>query len=332
MTVDRGPALVTGAAGFVGRAVVAALRRHDVAVRAGVRSASGAHGFPRCDGLDVVRIDLRDARSLPAALEGVRSVYHFAAVMRGGGARDELYAVNVEGTRTLWQCAADAGVERALCCSSASVYGLLAGSAHPIAESATPRAVEPYGRAKLEGEQVALEIGRARGVVTVIIRPAAVLGPGERSAFGRAIRRAALTRLLMPGRFPHHRFSFVHVADVAEAAVHVMSLPEPDGEIFNVAVETPISFEAAFRVYLDVLRRSGGSLWRPALLARLSAYVQRRPALARWLLDGGGRFRPAFPVGQLERELVFTSRKLLATEFRYAWSDFGKVLASCVAA
>jgi len=117
----------------------------------------------------------------------------------------------------------------------------------------------------------------------------------------------------------------------------VMRLPDADGEIFNVAVEPPISFAHAFEAYLDVLRRSrsegrGGSwLWRPALLARLSAMVQRRPALARRLLDGAGRFSPVYPVWQLDRELIFTSRKLLATDFRYAWSDFADVLASCIA-
>jgi UDP-glucose 4-epimerase len=338
VTVRGGIALVTGASGFVGREVVAALCRRGIAVRAGVRTRGGAGRRRGCTGAETVHLDLRDIDSVRAALDGVTAVYHFAAVMRSGR-RDELEVVNVQGTEQLWHAAADCGVERALYCSTVSVYGLLAGSGHPIAESTAPRAIEAYGRAKLAGECAALAIGRARAMTTVVIRPAAVLGPGERSAFGRAIRRAALSRLLIPGRYPHNRFSYVHVADVAEAAVHVMELPDPDGEIFNVAVEPPISFAQAFEVYLDVLRRSrrggagggGNWLWRPALLARLSAFVQRRPTLARRLLDGTGRFSPVFPVWQVDRELIFTSRKLLATNFRYVWSDFGDVLASCIA-
>lgn len=330
MSVPDGLALVTGAGGFIGREVVAALRRRGVRVRAGVRGTAAVQRLEGQDGLEPVCVDLRDPQSLRDALDGVTAVYHFAAVMRGRRG-DELHAVNVAGTEHLWHCAADRGVARALYCSTASVYGLLAASGQPVAESAPTRAIEPYGRAKLAGERAALAIGRDRGLATVVIRPAAVLGPGERSAFGRAIRRAALTRLLMPGRFPQHRFSFVHVADVAEAAVHVMGLPDAAGEIFNVAVEDPISFADAFEVYLGVLRRGGGALWRPALLARLSAFVQRRPALARRLLQERGRYSPAYSVWRLDRELVFTSRKLLATDFRYAWSDFGEVLTSCVA-
>jgi nucleoside-diphosphate-sugar epimerase len=330
MTAKGDVALVTGAAGFVGREVVSALLRRGVAVRAGVRTSADARRFTGVPELEGVIVDLLDARTLRNALEGVRAVYHFAAVMRGRGGQEEIYRANVTGTENLWNVAAECGIERALYCSTASVYGLLAGSEHPISESATPKAIEPYGRAKLEGECVALKVGHRRGVGTRVIRPAAVLGPGERSTFGRAIRRAALTRLLMPGTYPHNRFSFVHVADVAEAAIHVMRIPDGDGEVFNVAVDRPISFDDAFQVYLAVLERSGNAFWRPRMLARLSAFVQRHPRLSTWLVRNGS-YGPVFPVWQLDRELIFTSKKLLDTDFQFAWRDFGDILDSCLA-
>lgn len=330
MTVNGDPALVTGAAGFIGREVVSALVRSGVAVRAGVRKSADVRRFNTPPKLEGVILDLLDERSLRNALEGVRAVYHFAAVMRGRGGREELYMANVTGTRNLWEGAAACGVKRALYCSTASVYGLLAASEQPISEDVTPKAIEPYGRAKLEGESVALEIGQSSGVGTRVIRPAAVLGPGEGSTFGRAIRRAALTRLLLPGMYPHNRFSFVHVADVAEAAVHVMGIPDADGEVFNVAVDRPISFHDAFQVYLAVLGRSGHAFWRPLMLAQLSAFVQRHPHLSTWLVRRGN-YGPVFPVWQLDRELVFTSKKLLDTDFQFTWEDFGDVLASCIA-
>jgi dihydroflavonol-4-reductase len=330
VTVNGDVALVTGAAGFVGREVVSALLRKGVAVRAGVRKSADVRRFNRAPKLEGVIVDLLDARSLRKALEGVGAVYHFAAVMRGRGGREELYRANVTGTKNLWNGAAACGVKRALYCSTASVYGLLASSEHPISEDVTPKAIEPYGRAKLEGENVALQVGHSRGVGTRVIRPAAVLGPGERSTFGRAIRRAALSRLLIPGTYPHNRFSFVHVADVAGAAVHVMGIPDADGEVFNVAVDRPISFHDAFQVYLTVLGRSGNAFWRPRMLAQLSAFVQRHPRLSMWLV-GRGTYGPVFPVWQLDRELVFTSKKLLDTDFQFAWQDFGDVLASCIA-
>jgi nucleoside-diphosphate-sugar epimerase len=330
VTANGEVALVTGAAGFVGREIVSALLQNGVNVRAGVRKFSDLRRFHRSGKLEGVVVDVLDTRSLHNALDGVDAIYHFAAVMRGRGGREELHRANVTGTKNLWKGAAEHGVKRALYCSTASVYGLLAGSDLPISEDVLPKAIEPYGRAKLEGESLALEIGRNGGVGTRVIRPAAVLGPGERSTFGRAIRRAALTRLLLPGTYPHRRFSFVHVADVAQAAVHVMGIPDADGEVFNVAVDRPISFDDAFQVYLTVLERSGNAFWRPRTLARLSALVQRHPRLLTWL-GRRGNYGPVFPVWQLDRELVFTSRKLLATEFEFAWSDFADVLESCLA-
>lgn len=330
MTATADVALVTGAAGFVGREVVSALLRNGVAVRAGVRKSSDVRRFNRAPKLEGVIVDLLDARSLRNALEGVGAVYHFAAVMRGRGGREELYTVNVTGTKNLWTAAAECGVKRALYCSTASVYGLLAGSQRPISEDVTPKAVEPYGRAKLQGERVALEVGHNKQVGTRVIRPAAVLGPGERSMFGRAIRRAAFTRLLLPGTYPHNRFSFVHVADVANAAVHVMGIPDADGEVFNVAVDRAISFHDAFQVYLAVLGKSGIAFWHPRMLAQLSAFVQRHPRLSTWLARSGS-YGPGFPVWRLDRELVFTSRKLLDTGFQFVWRDFGDVLESCIA-
>lgn len=134
----------------------------------------------------------------------------------------------------------------------------------------------------------------------------------------------------MPGAYPHNRFSFVHVADVAEAALHVMGIPEADGEVFNVAVDRPISFHDAFQVYLAVLGRSGNAFWRPRMLAHVSAFVQRQPRLSMWLVRRGS-YGPMFPVWQLDRELVFTSKKLMSTDFRFTWEDFGDVLESCLA-
>jgi len=329
MTAAGDVALVTGAAGFVGREVVRSLSRRDVPVRAAVRKAADARRFESMPTVDSVVADLLDTRSLRNALDGVRSVYHFAAVMSGKGNWQEINDVNVTGTENLWNKAAEAGVERALFCSTVSVYGLLAASSQLISENVKPKAVEPYGRAKLLAERTALELGEGRGVSTSVIRPAAVLGPGERSVFGRAIRRAALTRLLVPGTYPHNRFSYVHVSDVAEAAIHVMNLPDGDGELYNVAVEQPISFHDAFEEYLSVLREAGSAFWRPKVLAGISAVLQRYPTALEWLIRSGS-YSPVFPMWRLDRELVFTSKKLMDTGFRFTMPRFADVLESCL--
>jgi nucleoside-diphosphate-sugar epimerase len=322
-------ALVTGASGFIGREVVRALQVRGVAVRAGVHKANDAREFDTIKGVDTKVIDLLDVQSLQTALRSVNEMYHFAAIVNAGRNSKILYKVNVEGTKNLWEAAATCGVDKALYCSSASVYGLLSSAVQPISETVKPKAVEPYGRSKLKGEQAALEMGEARGIATTVIRPAAVFGPKERSAIGGAIRKAALTRVLLPGAYPHKRFSFVHVSDVAEAAIHLMQMHDSAGEVYNVSVETPISFEEAFQDYLRALAKSGRALWRPRVLAQFSSLIQRSPRLSS-ILSRRGKSRMAFPVWQIAHELTYTSKKLFAAGFRFTWQRFEDILWSCI--
>ena len=116
--------LITGATGLVGSALARKLVAEGTAVRALVRS-----GSPRfhLDGLDLefVEGDMRDARSVRAAMAGIRHVFHVAADYRLW-ARDpnEIYAANVDGTRTIMQEAQRVGVERVVYTSSVATIAL----------------------------------------------------------------------------------------------------------------------------------------------------------------------------------------------------------------
>ncbi len=322
-------ALVTGASGFVGRRVVDALLAAGVRVRAGVRHHGVAKALQCCSECEVVVIDICDARSLAGAMRGVDQLYHFAAAVTSHASAAKLQRVNVEGTRSVWESAAAAGVGRALYCSSTAVYGLLAQNGRAVTEDVTPRAVEPYGRSKLLGERAAAEIGSARGIDTVVIRPTAVFGPGEHTHFGSELRKAAVSRILLGGGFNSKHFSFVHVDDVAAAAVHLMQLPERGAGVFNVVAEPPVSYEDAFQSYLRALDGAGRRFLRQRLLGRMSLMVERSPSLARGL-QAHGRHGLAFGVWRPGFDMTFSSARLRKTEFQFRWTDFELVLRSCL--
>lgn len=324
-----GVALVTGASGFIGRHVVRALIDAGWQVRAGIRRQSSAAQLPRHAACVPVLLDLADAASLRRALEGADVLYHFAAVVSAHTSAERLLRTNAEGTRALWESAADAGIRRALYCSSTAVYGLLAQNGHPVTESDRARAIEPYGRSKLMGEDIARGIGTERGVDTVVIRPTAVFGHGEHTHFGGELRRAAVSRIILGGGFRDRHFHFVHAEDVAAAAVHLMRLPEGRGDVFNIVVEPSISYEEAFRHYVRALREASPWYGRQRLLAGLSDAVERRPALARWLHERG-RERLVFRVWRPGFDMTFSSGALRATGFCFRWTDFGAVLRSCL--
>ncbi len=325
----RPSVLVTGATGFVGRAMVRILGNEGFAVRAGIHTAHRrtSSGWPAA--VEEVPLDLRDRPSLLAAMKGVETVYHFAALVDSSASRTHLVRINVEGSRNVWECAAEAGARRALYCSSTAVYGLLTPSNGMIAEDVRPRAIEPYGHSKLMGEQAALAVGATTGLHTTVIRPVAIFGSGEHTPFGKSFRDAVASKLLVAGGFRNRRFSFVQVDDVAGAALHLMRSAIPSGEIFNVAVNEPVTYEDAFESYLRVLSRAGKSFAKIRTLALLSALLHKLPSPAADLAARLGE-RFMFRIWHPGFDRNYSSRKLLGTGFRFRWSNFEDVLSSCV--
>ena len=213
--------LVTGASGFVGSAIAAALRNRGHEVVALVRPSSPRTNL---DPRDLVREgDLSDRGSLAAALKGVRFLFHAAADYRLW-ARDpaEIIRNNVEGARVIMEEALSAGVERIVYTSSVATLklsdGVLATEDHPLAAGA---AIGAYKQSKVAAERLVESMVERNGLPAVIINPSTPIGPRDvrPTPTGRIIVEAALGR--MPA-FVETGLNLVHVDDVA--AGHVAAL------------------------------------------------------------------------------------------------------------
>jgi dihydroflavonol-4-reductase len=173
-------ALVTGGMGFVGANVA----RELVAAGATVRVLARPGGDRRAlEGLrvEIAEGDLRDPASIRRAVAGVQAVYHVAADYRLWTPDPaELYRTNVDGTRTVLEAAAEAGVGRVVHTSSVAALGLPAAGG-PGTED-TPVAlgdmVSHYERSKFLAEQVALDLAR-RGLPVVVVHPSVPFGPWD---------------------------------------------------------------------------------------------------------------------------------------------------------
>lgn len=322
------PILVTGAGGFIGSRLVAGLHRRGIAVRAGVRRPGRTASFIPPE-VPVSGFDMGDAASMAAALRGVGRVFHFAALVDGHAPLAHLREANVDGTRRLLHAAADAGVDQIVYCSTTAVYGLAAARNGPIGEETPPRALESYGRTKMEGEKAARDVADQTGMDLIILRPAAVFGVGEQTGIGQTLRQLAVSRVIMPGTGRDWTFSYVHVDDVVRAVIHVAGQPECAGRTFNVALEPPVPFSVAFAAYRRAVRRAGMRRWRERLLASFSALAQdhtdwphRIPASLRrhWLQ---GLWQPGW-------DLTYSSARLRATGFQFVHTDFTAVLSECL--
>jgi dihydroflavonol-4-reductase len=213
--------LVTGASGFLGSAIAAALRirGHDIRVLA--RPSSPRTNLnpedTLCEG------DLRDRASLATALKGARFLFHAAADYRLW-ARDpeEITRNNLEGTRLIMEEALRAGVERIVYTSSvATLKPIEGGSAtedRPLAEG---EGIGAYKRSKVAAERLVEAMIKRDRLPALIVNPSTPIGPRDvrPTPTGRIIVEAASGR--MPA-FVETGLNLAHVDDVA--AGHLAAL------------------------------------------------------------------------------------------------------------
>lgn len=193
---------MTGATGFIGLNVLAAMDDHDPVAM--VRPTSTAVRVP--DGVETVEGDLRG--DLDAALSGVDAVVHLAAATYDPSSMRE---TNVAGTERLVGAAAAADVERFV---FASTIG-----AHPDVESDPD---STYQQSKVDSE--ALLFGdREYPFEVSAVYPTYILGPRDyRLARYEHVRPVAANRVLVPPLYTYDRYNIVHVADVVGSILHCL--------------------------------------------------------------------------------------------------------------
>ncbi|MDF2555832.1 MAG: 3 beta-hydroxysteroid dehydrogenase/Delta 5--_4-isomerase [Microbacterium sp.] len=181
--------LVTGASGFLGRAVAAELVAAGHEVRTLQRRPS------RVDGATDVLGSVTDGDAVARAADGADGVVHLAAKVSLAGDPEDFRRINVDGTRTLLDAAVRSGAARFVQVSSPSVAHAGSALAGVGADPADPaHARGEYARTKAEAELLALaQDGDALHVVA--IRPHLVWGPGDPQLVGRIVERARRGRL-----------------------------------------------------------------------------------------------------------------------------------------
>ena len=283
-----GTVLVTGASGFVGRAVVNLLQRRGHTVRSAVR-----HSHPGTSA-DTVVVDIGPSTDWAAALDGVDRVVHIAGYAHRRGAQadvDEMLRVNVEGTRSLTAAARRSGVKGLVFISS--IGAVVERSEHSVDETATCQPQNAYGRSKLAAE---IAIAEERGPLrAAVLRSPLVYGkdaPGNFARLVTALRR----RWPLPFGAVRNRRSFIFVGNLADAVVAALEDDRADG-VYHVADASPVSTP-------DFIRAVSAAL---NVAPRLWSFPERS------LLAAGRAFRIADDIRKLTESLPIDS-----TRFRNA--------------
>jgi nucleoside-diphosphate-sugar epimerase len=219
-------ALVTGAGGFLGAALVRALAARGDAVRALVRRRADALDAA---GVEVVLGDATDPHDVRPAVRGCDVVFHLAGVRRAASAA-EFTRVNAGSTRVaLEACAAEApGLRRFVLAGSLAAAG---PSRTGRRESDPLEPAEPYGASKAEAERIAL--GFAGRLPVAIARPPRIMGPGDRENL--LFFRIARAGLALGFSGPPRPLSWIDVDDCAQGFLLLAERPEAVGEAFFLA-------------------------------------------------------------------------------------------------
>ncbi|GAB7187388.1 NAD-dependent epimerase/dehydratase family protein [Kitasatospora sp. Ki12] len=228
---ERGPVMtrtvvaLTGATGFIGSGVLAALAGRGVRVRALSRRVPGS----TAPGTDWVPGDLAAGAGLGELCEGADVLVHLAA--RVDGCAEECEAANVRGTAALMAAATRAGVGRIVHLSTTAVYGE-GPHAGITVDEVPPAPLSEASRTRLLGERHALDAG------AYVLRPGLVTGPGDRwvvPALAELVRRVPVrwaggaARLSIVDRTDLARLVTALALDehAVPAGVHHASHPEP---------------------------------------------------------------------------------------------------------
>ena len=250
LTTELGRVLVTGGSGFVGANLVTELLDRGHEVRSFDRAPSPLPAHPR---LQVVEGDICDADTVAAAVAGIDTVFHTAAIidLMGGASvteeyRQRSFSVNVTGTENLVRAAQSAGVKRFVYTASNSVVmGGLRISGGDETLPYTERFNDLYTETKVVAEKFVLSQNGVGGLLTCSIRPSGIWGRGDQTMFRKVFESvlAGHVKVLVGGKNVKLDNSYVHnlIHGFILAAQHLVPGGTAPGQAYFINDGEPIN-------------------------------------------------------------------------------------------
>ena len=220
--------LVTGGSGYFGSLLVHRL----VAAGHTVRVLDLNDVDDRPADIEVVQGDIRDARVVAQAVDGVDIVFNNVAQVPLAKDEELLRTVNVDGTTLLLAECMKAGVGKVVHTSSSAVFGVPRNN--PVLPTTVPSPAESYGHAKLAAEWACLDAVR-NGLDVTIVRPRTILGHGRLGIFGILFEWVADGADIFVLGDGSNRYQFVHADDLADVCVLAGAKPGP--AVFNAGTD-----------------------------------------------------------------------------------------------
>ncbi len=265
--------LVTGAAGFIGRSIAAALLARGETVR-GIDSfiAGKRSNLVGLEAMEFIEGDLANPAACAQACDGVEFVFHEAALASVPRSVDDPVATNVnciDATLNVLVAAHAAGVRRVVYAGSSAAYG--DAPTLPKVESMLPDPISPYAVAKLAGEHYLRCFTRVYGLETVVLRYFNVFGPYQDPTSHYSGVLAIFCRRMLSGEpitiygDGEQSRDFTYIENVVNANLLAAAAPaeKVSGRMMNLATGTRITLNEIFKILSELTGYKDRPIYAP---------------------------------------------------------------------
>ncbi len=263
---------ITGVTGFIGKQVLEQLKKTTHELFCLVRKTNSSIGNLRSSGVNVIEGDVRDKSSILNGMNGCDWVINLANIYTFWEPDKSVYkTTNVDGTRYVMECALEAKVSKVVHISSIVTYGKPAEV--PFREDSLPgqKQFSLYAQTKSEGDRIAWDLYKNKGLPLVVVYPAAVLGAGDPKSSGAYV--SGLVKKRLPATvFKNSMLTWVHVRDVAEGIIKALEKSGNIGERYFIASDQ-ISLKDFNKMISEVSGVSMPLINMPDFLALSGAYL-----------------------------------------------------------
>jgi len=272
--------LVTGAAGFIGRSIAAALLARGETVRGVDSFITGKRSnLIGLEAMEFMQGDLADATVCAQVCEGVEVVFHEAALASVPRSVADPVGTNlncVDATLNLLVAARSAGVRRVIYAGSSSAYGDT--PTLPKHEGMLPNPISPYAVAKLAGEHYLSAFTRVYGLETVTLRYFNVFGPYQDPTSHYSGVLAIFCRRMLAGEQPtiygdgEQSRDFTYIDNVVHANLlaAAATAEKVSGQMMNLATGSRITLNETFEILCELTGYGG----RPAYAAERAGDIR----------------------------------------------------------
>ncbi len=293
--------LVTGASGFLGQSIVEEFLSNGVEV-VGASKTSGQ-----------LQVDITDEKSLIKLfnLKDVDTVIHSAGLAHqfGKTPRKKFFEVNAKGTENILNLSNRLKVKHFILISSVAVYGdnsKLQISDAVFQEESECQPVGDYAQSKYEAETIAVKFCRRNSIKLTVLRPATIIGKGDKGNVSRLIMLIRNKRFFWIGKGKNLK-SLIDKNDVAEACFLVFQNPNSELQVFNLTAK-PLKMSEIVETIADESGVKIPKVYVPEMFAKI--IVKLSGTIKKWLSDD------VFSGNRITEELGFTPQTEIKESLR----------------